>query len=127
MSICFENFALSETSCKKLLQVVDRMLDEYLFKGDSLLELGWCSLHMLDKRIVRYPKGSKIEKTSIVEFYWFKNRVSDKQICDCMSCTFFKLDSKKRVVINLSIFHLVGFLRYFIYIGIINVTDSKGD
>ena len=67
MAICCETLFLTEISGKKLLKVIDRMLDEHFFKGNGLLELGWCSCHMMDKRNINYQKGSKIEKTSIVD------------------------------------------------------------
>ena len=67
MAICCETLFLTEISGKKLLKVIDRMLDEHFFKGNGLLELGWCSCYMMDKRNINYPKGSKIEKTSIVD------------------------------------------------------------
>ena len=67
MAICCETLFLTEISSKKLLYVIDRMLDEHFFKGDGLLELGWCSRYVMDKRNINYPKGSKIEKTPIVD------------------------------------------------------------
>ena len=67
MAICCETLFLTEINGNKLLKVIDRMLDEHFFKGNGLLELGWCSCYMMDKRNINYPKGSKIEKTSIVD------------------------------------------------------------
>ena len=40
MAICCETLFLTEISGKKLLKVIDRMLDEHFFKGNGLLELG---------------------------------------------------------------------------------------
>ena len=73
MAICCEALVLNEISGKTLLNVIDRMLDEHFFKDNGLLELGWCSRYMIDKRNVNYSKGSKFEKTSLVEFYWFNS------------------------------------------------------
>ena len=100
MAIYCETFVLTAISVKKLLKVIDRMLDQV----SNLLELGWCSCYMMDKRNINYPKDSKFEKTSLVEFSWFnssQNRCKNQQtltevyICTCINCTFFKLNSKK--------------------------------
>ena len=59
MTICCETFVLTEVSDKKLLNVVDRLLEEhFFFQADGLQQLGWCSNYMLDKRFLTYPKGS---------------------------------------------------------------------
>ena len=59
MTICCETFVLTEVSDKKLLNVVDRLLEEhFFFQADGLQQLGWCSNYMLDKRVLTYPKGS---------------------------------------------------------------------
>ena len=72
MAISCETFALTKVDAKKLLVVVDRLLDEHFFQGNGLLQLGWCSHYMLDRMIQLYPKnGSAARKTEIVEFYWF--------------------------------------------------------
>ena len=104
MAICSETLVLTEISGKKLLKVIDRMLDEHFFKDNGLLELGWCSRCMVDKRNINYLKGSKIEKTSIVGFSWFncsQNRYKNQHvltevcICKCINYTFLKVDSRK--------------------------------
>ena len=72
MAICCATLVLTKVDAKKLLVVVDRLLDEHFFQGNGLLQLGWCSHYMLDRRIQLYPKNeSAARKTEIVEFYWF--------------------------------------------------------
>ena len=66
MEVCCETLFLTEISGKKLLKVIDRMLDGHFFKGNGLLELRWCSRYMMNKRNINYPKDSKTEKTFIV-------------------------------------------------------------
>ena len=136
MEVCCETLVLTKISGKKILKVINRMLDGHFFKGNGLLELGWCSRYMMNKRNINYPKGSKTEKTSIAEFYWFnssQNRYKNQQvltevcICRCINCTFFKVDSRKRVLEILKLVYLVSSLHTFIYIGIIIVIDKKGD
>ena len=74
MKICCETFVLTKVPGKKLLTVVDRLLDEHFFQADGLQQLGWCSNYMLDKRVLNYPKGSGIiQKTEVIEFYWFNH------------------------------------------------------
>ena len=60
MAICCETLVLTEINGKKLLKVIDRMLDEHFLNGNGLLELGWCSCCMVDERNNYYPKGSEI-------------------------------------------------------------------
>ena len=75
MAICFETFALNESTGKKLLKVTDEMVDKHFFKNDGLLQLGWCSQYKIDSRIMHYPRPliNKIVKTPIAEFYWLNN------------------------------------------------------
>ena len=83
MAICFETFALNESTGKKLLKVTDEMVDKHFFKNDGLLQLGWCSQYKIDSRIMHYlcsrimhylrPLINEIVKTYIVEFYWLNN------------------------------------------------------
>ena len=40
MTICCETFVLTEVTDKELLNVVDRLLDEYFFQADGLHQLG---------------------------------------------------------------------------------------
>ena len=136
MEVCCKTLFLTEISGKKLLKVIDRMLDGHFFKGNGLLELRWCSRYMMNKRNINYPKDSKSEKNFIVEFYWFnlsQNRYRNQQvltevcICKCINCTFLKVDSRKRVLEILKLVYLVSSLHTFIYIGIIIVIDKKRD
>ena len=54
---------------------------------------------MLDKRVMNYPEGSSssIQKTSIIEFYWFNHspnmfnkqkqkRLTEVEVFDCLHC-----------------------------------------
>ena len=82
MTICCEIFVLTEVTGKKLLNIVNRLLDEHFFQADGLHQLGWCSNYMLDKRFLHYPKGNGIiHKTEIIKFYWFNHSLNrfDKQ------------------------------------------------
>ena len=70
MSICSESLAMTETIARKLLRMVDWLMDEHFFQKNGLRELGWCSHYMLDRRSVNYDKEKQIfKKTEIVEFY----------------------------------------------------------
>ena len=101
MAICCKTLGLTKVDAKKLLVGVDRLLDEQFFQGNGLLQLGWCSHYMLDRRIQLYPKNeSKTRKTEIIEFYWFScsSNIFDKQpnlsrleVCNCVHCYFLKV------------------------------------
>ena len=70
MSICSEILTMTETIARKLLRMVDWLMDEHFFQKNGLRELGWCSHYMLDRRSVNYDKEKQIfKKTEIVEFY----------------------------------------------------------
>ena len=70
MTICYESQTMTETIARKLLKMVDWLMDEHFFKKNGLRELGWCSNYMLDKRSVNYCKDQQVfKKTEIVEFY----------------------------------------------------------
>ena len=98
MSICSEILTMTETIARKLLRMVDWLMDEHFFQKNGLRELGWCSKYMLDRRSVNYHKEKQIfKKTEIVEFYWFNNSpkrfheqqfVTEVEICNCMHCHF---------------------------------------
>ena len=99
MSICSESLTMTETIARKLLRMVDWLMDEHFFQKNGLRELGWCSHYMLDRRSVNYDKEKQIfKKTEIVEFYWFNhspNRfykqqvVEEVKVCNCLHCRFF--------------------------------------
>ena len=97
MTIYCESYVLTKVTGKKLLKVVDRLLDEYFFQVGDLHQLGWCSNYMLDKRVMNYPEGSSssIHKTLIIEFYWFNHspnmfnkqkRLTEVEVFDCLHC-----------------------------------------
>ena len=117
---------------QKLIEVVGLMLHEHFLKHNGLLELGWCSHYMMDKRNNIYPKDSKIPKTLIVEFYWLNsssNRsynqtfLTKVHVCNCPHCNLFK----KSVLQIQDLFYLVVSMHYFIYTGIIIVIDNRID
>ena len=99
MTICYESLTMTETIARKLLKMVDWLMEEHFFQKNGLGELGWCSNYMLDKRSVNYCKDQQVfKKTETVEFYWFNNFLNrfDKQqfvtevkVCNCMHCQFF--------------------------------------
>ena len=99
MSICSESPTMTETIARKLLRMVDWLMEEHFFQKNGLRELGWCSHYMLDRRSVNYDKEKQIfKKTEIVEFYCFNhspNRfhkqqvVEEVKVCNCLHCQFF--------------------------------------
>ena len=101
MTICYESLTMTETTARKLLKMVDWLMEEHSFQKNGLRELGWCSNYMLDKRSVNYCKDQQVfKKTKTVEFHWFNNSLNrfDKQqfvtevkVCNCMHCQFFVL------------------------------------
>ena len=71
MTICYESQTMTETIARKLLKMVDWLMEEHFFQKNGLRELGWCSNYMLDKRSCNYCKDQQVfKKTEIVEFYW---------------------------------------------------------
>ena len=92
MTICYESLTMTETIARKLLKMVDWLMDEYFFQKNDLRELGWRSNYMLDKRSVNYCKDQQVfKKNKTVEFYWFNNSqlVTEVEVCNCMHCRFF--------------------------------------
>ena len=99
MSICCESLTMTETIAKKLLKLIDWLMDTNFFPKNGLRELGWCSNNILDKRSVNYHKEEQIfKKTETVEFYWFNNSpnrfleqqfVTKGEVGNCMHCAFF--------------------------------------
>ena len=105
MAVCCETVVLNEITRKTLLKVIDQMVDEFFFKNDALIKLGWCSRYMTDSRTVNYPSSQKISKTSSVEFYWlnsYKNRFQKQEtltevfICNCVNCKFLESKNSKK-------------------------------
>ena len=90
---------MTETIARKLLHLVDWLMDEHFFQKIGLIQLGWCSHYMLDRRSVNYHKEKQIfKKTDITEYYWFNsspNRfdkqqfVTEVKVCNCLHCRFF--------------------------------------
>ena len=76
MSICCETLTMTETIARKLLKIVDRLMDEHFFQTNGLRQLGWCAHYMLDRRGLNdYTEDKKelLQKTKVTEFYWFNN------------------------------------------------------
>ena len=101
MSICCETLIMTKTIAKKLLKIVDQLMDEHSFQTYGLRQLGWCTHYMLDRRSLNYYNQDKKEilrKAEVTEFYWFNNSpnrafkrqiVTKSEICKCMYCRFF--------------------------------------
>ena len=71
MSICCETLTMTETIAKKLLKIVDRLMDEYFFQTNGLRQLGWCAHYMFDRRSLNYTEDKKeiLRRTEVTEFY----------------------------------------------------------
>ena len=54
MSICCETLTMTETIAKKLLKIVDRLMDQHFFQTNGLRQLGWCAYYMLDRTSLDY-------------------------------------------------------------------------
>ena len=99
MTICCESLTMNEIIAKKLLKLVDWLIDEHFFQKNGLREIGWCAHDMLDRRSVNYSKAQQVfKKTEMVKFYWFNNSrnrfdkqqfVTEVELCNCMPCRFF--------------------------------------
>ena len=101
MSICCETLTMTETIARKLLKIVDRLMDEHFFQTNGLRQLGWCAHYMLDRRSLNYyteDKKELLQKTEVTEFYWFNNLlnrafkqqlVTKSEVCNCLYCQFF--------------------------------------
>ena len=93
MSLCFEIKETTEEVAKKLLSIVDSILEIH-FVQNKLGEIGWCIHYILDKRTIVGP----MEKSNIIEFYWFNStpkrfnqtRIFERfSFCNCLNCKFF--------------------------------------
>ena len=99
MSICWEKTTMTDVIARKLLKIVDRLMDEHFFQMNGLRQLVWCVHYMLDRRTLRYCKDKQvIRKTEVTEFYWFSkppNRFNKQQfvtqveVFNCVFCRFF--------------------------------------
>ena len=100
MSICCETLTMTETIARKLLKIVDRLMDEHFFQTNGLRQLGWCAHYMLDRRSLNYTEGKKelLRKNEVTEFCWFNNSpnrafkrqlVTKTEVCNCLYCRFF--------------------------------------
>ena len=101
MSICCQTLTMTETIARKLLKIIDRLMDEHFFQTNGLRELGWCAHYMLDRWSLYYyteDKKQLLRKTEVTEFYWFNNLpngaskrqlVTKTDVCNCLYCHFF--------------------------------------
>ena len=99
MSICCETATMTDAIARKLLKIVDHLMDEHLFQTNSLRQLDWCSDYMLDRRSLRYCKDKQVLRTTeVTEFYWFNNLpnrfhkqqfVTQVEVCNYIYCRFF--------------------------------------
>ena len=70
MTICCETITMTDEIARKLLKIVDRLMDEHFFQTNGLRQLCWCAHYMLDRRNLRYCKEKQIiRKTEITEFH----------------------------------------------------------
>ena len=81
MATSCETVILTKETCQIMLQAVDKNLTE---KFMPLWNLGWCSDHHLESKVMNYPD----KKTQIIEFYWFNRKVLDRETegCKCIHC-----------------------------------------
>ena len=106
ISISGETLTMTKTIAKKLLKIVDRLMDKHFFQTNGLRQLGWCAHYMLDRRSLNYTEGKKelLRKNEVTEFCWFNNSpnrafkrqlVTKTEVCNCMHCRFLCLDFYK--------------------------------
>ena len=62
---------MRETIARKLLKIVDRLMDEHFFQTNGLRQLGWCAHYMFDRRSLNYTEDKKeiLRRTEVTEFY----------------------------------------------------------
>ena len=96
-----ETLTMTETIAKKLLKIVDRLMDQHFFQTNGLRQLGWCAYYMLDRTSLDYYNQDTKEflwKTEVTEFYLVNNSpnrafkrqlVTEAKVCNCMYCRFF--------------------------------------
>ena len=70
MTICCETLIMTQTIAKKLLEVVDLLIDQHFFKVNGLRQLGWCAHFMLDRRSLNYYTSVEklFRKTKVLNF-----------------------------------------------------------
>ena len=78
MTICSKTTTMTDVIARKLLKIVDRLIDEHFLQINSLRQLGWCSHYILDRRSLNYFKDKQVfRNTEVIGFYWFKIRQID--------------------------------------------------
>ena len=98
MSICCETTTMTHVIARKLLKLVDRLMDEHFLQTNGLREPAWCSNYMLDRRSLNYYKDKQVvRKCEVTEFYWLNNSpnrfnkqkfVTEAEVCNCLHCRF---------------------------------------
>ena len=101
MRICCEMLPMTETIARKLLKIVDQLIDDHFFQTDGIRQLGCGAYYMTDRRSLNYDTEDKrklLRKTEVTEFYCFNNSpnrafkrqlVTKTQVCSCLYCRFF--------------------------------------
>ena len=59
MSICCEALTMTEAIARKLLKIVDRLIDDHFFQTNGLRQLGWCARYMLHRPSGNYYTNIK--------------------------------------------------------------------
>ena len=54
MTICCETTTMTDVIARKLLKIVDRLIDEHFFQTNGLRQIGRSSHYMLDRRNLNY-------------------------------------------------------------------------
>ena len=100
MSVSCETLTMTGTIARKLLEIVDKLMDEHFFQIYGLRQLGSCAHCMLDRRSLNnYTENKKeiLQKTEVTGFCWFNNSpnrafkrqlVTKTGVCNCLHCQF---------------------------------------
>ena len=100
MSVCCKTLTMTGTIVRKLLEIVDKLMDEHFFQINGLRQLGSCAHCMLDRRSLNnYTENKKeiLQKTEVTGFCWFNNSpnrafkrqlVTKTGVCNCLYCQF---------------------------------------
>ena len=70
---------MTDEIARKLLKIVDRLVDEHFFQTNGLRQLGWCGHYMLDMRGLKYCKKNPklFKKLKLLNFIGLINRQID--------------------------------------------------
>ena len=59
MSICCETITMIDEIARKLLKIVNRLMDNHFFQTNGLRQLWWCAHYMLDSRSLNFTEDKK--------------------------------------------------------------------